>query len=115
MAMGREHLPPPEEADSWGEFHARLEVEQASSDGPLNPLWRIAAGFLFAAMLFTGAYAFQDRHWWLWLCWLSLFGVLGVMAARAVDRADRRRARAVELRRMHDAWVDHVERCSPTL
>jgi hypothetical protein len=114
MAMGREHLPP-EEADSWGEFHARLELEQAASDGPLMPLWQVAGGLLFAAMLFTCAYAFQDRHWWLWLSWLSLFGVLGVMAARAVERAERRRARAVELGRMYDAWVDHVERCSRML
>ena len=43
MAMGREHLPP-EEADSWGEFHARLELEQAASDGPLMPLWQVAGG-----------------------------------------------------------------------
>jgi hypothetical protein len=42
-------------------------------------------------------------------------GVVGVMAARAVERADRRRARAAELARMHDAWLDHLQRGSPTL
>jgi hypothetical protein len=114
MAMGREYLPP-EEADCWGEFHARLELEQARSGSPLTPLWRVVGGALFGVMLFICAYAFQDRHWWLWLGWLSLFGVLGVMAARAVERADRRRARAVELGRMHDAWTDHLERRAPTL
>jgi len=112
--MGREFLPP-EDADSWGEFHARLEFEAASADGPLAPLWWSVAGSLFAVMLFTCAYALQDRHWWLWAGWLSMLGLLGLMAARAVARADRRRARAVELGRLHDAWADHVERHSPTL
>ncbi|MCW2894286.1 MAG: hypothetical protein JWO75_3775 [Actinomycetia bacterium] len=60
---------------------------------------------------FTCAYAFQDRHWWLWVGWLSMLGVLGVMAARA----DRQRARAVELGRLYDSWTDHVECHSPTL
>ena len=113
MAMGREFLPP-EDADSWGEFHARLEAEQAGADTPLTPLSWWIGGSLFAVMLFTCAYAFQDGGWWRWLVWLALFGVLIAMAVRAVDRADRRRARAVELGRLYDAWVDHMERHSPT-
>jgi hypothetical protein len=37
------------------------------------------------------------------------------MAARAVARADRQRARAAELARLHDAWIEHLERGSPRL
>jgi hypothetical protein len=42
-------------------------------------------------------------------------GIVGVMAARAVERADRERGRRAELRELHDAWIDHLERGSPTL
>ena len=112
MAVGREFLPP-EEADSWGEYRARLEFEAANPPGsPLAPLWWIVAAMVFAAALFSCAYAIQDRRWWLWLCMLAALGVLGVMAARAVERADRRRARAVELRRLEDAWQQHLDRHS---
>jgi hypothetical protein len=114
MAMGREFLPP-EQADSWGEFHARIEFEEANSDQPLLPLWWSVAGLLFGIGLVFCAYAMQGGHWWLWLCTLAPLGVVGVMAMRAVDRADRARARAAELARLHDAWLDHLERRSPTL
>ena len=110
--MGRELLPP-EEADSWGEFHARLEFELADPGSPLILLWQAVSGVLFAVALFSCAYALQDRRWWLWLCMLSSLGVLGVMAVRAVERADRRRARTAELARLHEAWLDHLERHSP--
>jgi hypothetical protein len=112
MAMGRS-VPPPEEADSWGEFHARLEFEAADPGSPLIPLWWIIAGVLFAVALISSAYALQGGRWWLWLCMLAPLGLLGVMATRAVERADRRRARAAELGRLYDAWADHVERHSP--
>ena len=114
MAMGRE-FQPPEDADSWGEFHARLESEQASADIPLTPRSWFAGAALFAIMLLTCAYAFRDGGWWRWLIWLAVIGALIVVATRAVERADRRRARAVELGRLYDAWVEHVERHSPTL
>jgi hypothetical protein len=111
MAVGRV-LPPPEQADSWGEFHARLEFEEANPGHPLVPLWSVLGGALFpAALLFCG-YALQGGHWWLWVCTLASFGALGVLAVRAVDRADRARARAAELARLRDAWLDHVERAS---
>jgi hypothetical protein len=112
--MGRS-APLPEDADSWGEFNARIELEAADLGHPLIPLWWSIAGLLFVVMLICCAYAFQGGRWWLWLCMLALLGVLGVMAARAVDRADRKRARAVELARLHDAWLAHLERSSPTL
>ena len=114
MAMGREFLPP-EQADCWGEFHARLEFEEADPGHPLLPLWWSFAGLLFGLTLICCAYAFQGGRWWLWLCMLALLGVLGVMAARAVARADRERARAAELARLHDAWIEHLERGSPRL
>ena len=114
--MGRSvPLLPPEEADSWGEFHARLEREAAGHGRPLTPLWWSIAGLLFGTALVCCAYALQGGRWWLWVCMLGLLGIVGTMAARAVDHADRQRARAIELGRLWDAWDDHVQRGSPTL
>lgn len=107
--MGRDSLPP-EQADSWGEFHARLEFAAADPGSRLTPAWWSIAGLLFAAALISCAYATQGRHWWLWLCMLASLGVPGVMAVRAAERADRERARAAELRRLRDAWLAHLER-----
>ena len=112
VAAGRELLPP-EQADSWGEFHARLEFEQASLGSPLILVWWGVSGLLFAVMLFSCAYATQDRSRWLWPGMLATLGVLGVMAVRAVRQADRRRARAAELARLQDAWLDHPARPAP--
>jgi ABC-type transport system involved in cytochrome bd biosynthesis fused ATPase/permease subunit len=117
MAMGRA-FSPPEEAESWGEFHARLEIETSSLGSPLALLWWVVAALLFAATLFSCAYAVQEKNLGLWLCMLVSLGALGAMAARAVERADRRRARAIELRQLQDAWLDHLahlDRRSPTL
>jgi hypothetical protein len=111
--MGREFLPP-EQADSWGEFHARLELELERQGGALAPLWSAVAGLLYGATLICCAYAFTDRHWWLWLGWLASFAVVLTMASRAVRRADSRRARAIELARLKDAWQDHLDRGSTT-
>lgn len=110
MNMGRSTPLPPEEADSWGEFHARLEIEAAGlgSGSPLTPLWWAIGGALFGTALICSAYATKDG-WWLWLCTLASLGVVGVMAARAVDRADRERARAAQIARLQDAWLDHLE------
>ena len=107
--MARDFLPP-EEADSWGEFHARLADELAGQQNALAPLWSVLAGLLFAAMLICCGYAATDRHWWLWVSWLASFAVLLAIAARAVRRADSRRARAIELARLRDAWRDHLDR-----
>jgi len=111
--MARQFLPP-EQADSWGEFHARLELELESRGDLLVPLWWAVGGALFGATLICCAYAFTDRHWWLWLGWLTLFGVVLMMASRAVRRADSRRARDIELARLKDAWQDQLDRGSPT-
>jgi hypothetical protein len=114
MAVGRDFLPP-EDADSWSEYHARLELEAAAGGASwLRPLCWAIAGALFSVGLICCAYGFQDHSLWLWLCMFASFGVLGVMAARAVDRVDREKARAVELLRLRDAWDEHLERHSPT-
>ena len=109
--MGRQLLPP-EQADSWGEFHARLELERDSRGNLLVPLWQAVAGALFGGMLICCSYAFTDGHWWLWLGWLTSFAVVLVMASRAVRRADSMRARDIELARLQDAWQDHLDRSS---
>jgi hypothetical protein len=109
--MGRQVLPP-EQADSWGEFHARLELELDSRGDLLVPLWWAVAGALFGVTLICCSYAFTDRHWWLWVSWLTSFAVVLMMASRAVRRADGRRARDIELARLQDAWQDHLDRGS---
>jgi peptidoglycan/LPS O-acetylase OafA/YrhL len=107
--MRRENLPP-EEADSWGEFNARIAYEAtARGSSPWTPLWWSLSGVLFSVALICSAYAFQGGHWWLWLAMLAALAVVGVMAARAVERADRDRARAAELDRLESAWLDHLE------
>jgi hypothetical protein len=111
--MGRE-FQPPEQADSWGEFHARLELEYAAAGNSSAGLWWALAGLLFGVGLVSSAYALSEHHWWLWLAMLTPLAIVGVMAVRALDRADRARERAVELHRLEDAWLDHLERHSPT-
>jgi peptidoglycan/LPS O-acetylase OafA/YrhL len=111
--VAREFLPP-EQADSWGEFNARLERELERQRNVLTPLWSAGAGLLFGLTLICCAYAFADRHWWLWVGWLASLGVVLTMAARAVRRADSRRARAIELARLQETWQDHLGRGSPT-
>jgi hypothetical protein len=113
ILMGRRaRLLPPEEADSWGEFHARLELE-ADAAGPwTTPLCWGLATLLFVSALICCAYALQGRRWWLWVAMLAALAIDGFMAARAVDRADKRRARVMELQRLHEAWLEHLDRCS---
>jgi peptidoglycan/LPS O-acetylase OafA/YrhL len=113
MTMGRSVLPPPEDADSWGEYRARLELERAAGQSLWTPAWWAIAGALFAAALLSCAYAINDHRWWLWLIMLAALGFDGVLAVRAAEHADRERARAVQLGRLEDAWLDHLETRSP--
>ncbi len=76
------------------------------------PLWWAVAGALFGVTLICSAYAFTDRHWWLWVGWLTSFAVVLIMASRAVRRADGIRARDRELARLQEAWQDHLDRGS---
>jgi hypothetical protein len=107
MTMGRS-VPPPEDADSWGEYRARLELERASGQSLWIPVWWSIAGMLFATALLTCAYAIRDDRWWLWLVMLASLGFVGVLAVRGAERADRERARAAELAELEDAWRDHL-------
>jgi peptidoglycan/LPS O-acetylase OafA/YrhL len=110
MAMGRS-VPPPEDADSWSEFRARLERERAASHSAWTPVWWAIGGMLFATALLCCAYAIRDGRWWLWLFMLACLGFVGVLATRAVDSADRNRVRTAELARLEEAWLnDHGER-----
>jgi hypothetical protein len=111
MAMSRRALPP-EQADSWGEFHARLEVESDAMGSWTTPLWWSLAAVLFVTALICCANALQGRHWWLWVAMLAALAIDGVMAVRAVDGAEKKQARAMELQRLHDAWLEHLARCS---
>jgi hypothetical protein len=115
MTMGRSAVPPPrpEDADSWGEFHARLEMELDRCGSWTTPMWWGVAGLLFGAGLISNAYAYQGGHWWLWLCMLGSLGIVLVMAFKAVDRADRNRARQMELVNLQDAWQEHLNQRSP--
>lgn len=113
--MGHSAAPPPrpEDADSWGEFHARLETELARRPDRFRPLWWAVAGLLFATGLICNAYAYQGGHWPLWVCMIAALGIVLAMAFRAVDRADRDRSRAAELADLQDAWREHLEHGSP--
>ncbi len=110
---GRKYQPP-EQADSWGEFRARLELERAASVSPWSGPERTVATLLFFVGLIASGYALTEHHWWLWLVMLTPLAIAGVLAARAVDRADHIRERAAELNQFENAWLDHLHRHSPT-
>ncbi len=104
----------PEEADSWGEFHSRLEIEMTAGQGGwLVPLWWVVGVVAFVVGLMSCGYAFERGHWWLWPCAFGALAVDGVLAARAIDRAERCQAREAELARMWDAWLDHLASGGP--
>jgi hypothetical protein len=109
--MGRQFLPP-EEADSWGEYRARLETEAGARVNPWRPLWWGLDGL---SAFFLCIYAVQDHYWWLWLALCTLLAINGSIALRAMDRADRKRARATELSQLETAWLSHLDRRSPTM
>jgi hypothetical protein len=109
--MGHKFLLP-EQADSWGEFHARLEIELASRDDDLRlrPLWWSVGGLLFGVTLMTCAYATQDHHWWLWICMVAALAADIALAIRALDHTEYEHARMAELNRMQDLWEQHMDR-----
>jgi len=110
--MGRS-VPAPEDADSWDEYRARLELELAAGQSLWTPVWWAISGLLFAATLLSCAYAIQDRSWWLWLIMLASLGFFLVLAARGVDHADQARQRTAELLRLEEAWLEHLDARSP--
>lgn len=110
--MGRD-LPPPEQADSWGEFHARIEQERAALGGNWSALWRSVAAVVFVAGLLCCAYGTQGGDWWLWIAMIVSFSIVGMMASRALSNAERNGNRAAQLDRMEQEWRAHLERHSP--
>jgi hypothetical protein len=112
--MGRA-MARPEDADSWGEFHARLEFEMDGLHEPgLLPLWWVLGVLAFIACLVSWGYALEHGMTWLWPIGLAALGVAGLLAARALDRAERRQARLTELERMWEAWRDHLQGGRPS-
>ncbi len=71
MRRSADALPRPEDADSWGEFNARLERETDSLKSPLTVWWWTAAVALFGAGVMFGSYALTGRDWWLFPCALA--------------------------------------------
>ena len=113
MAVGREGLPP-EDADTYEEFRARLRQEEAA--GPkrvVSPLWSglvalvIPTGIVFGL---TGAASLPLKLG----AAVALAAVL-VMAMRSFRRTERRQARAIELDRLQNAWQESLGRRSPSL
>jgi hypothetical protein len=98
MAVGRD-MPPPEEADSWA--------------GVWWVVWQVVGALLFVAGLLFCAYAFSDRHWWMWLCSFAAFAAVFSMAARAKTTMDREAERAAEIEQLERMWQARLERRSP--
>ena len=109
--MGRDH-PPPESADSWGEFHALIDLEREARENAGSALWQIIAALLFVTGLVFLAYALQGGRPWLFLCALPPLAVVGVMASRALEHAERDAERAAQLDLLERAWQAHLERGS---
>ena len=105
----------PEDADSWGEFHACLEREAADPGSPFIVLWWVVGVLCFVTALISSGYAMSATHviWSLWAYTLVSLAVVGVLAARAVQYADQRRARRAELIELEDAWRQHLHRSQP--
>lgn len=113
MAMGHT-FQPLEQAGSREEFRAARERETSAEGHRLELLW-IAGSLLFGAGLIASAYAIQDHHWWLWLMMLGPLAIDVFLAIRALDRVDRERERTVELERLENAWLAHLNRRSPAM
>jgi hypothetical protein len=105
--MGRDHRRP-ESADSWGEFHALIDMERDARENAGSASWRIVAALLFVTGLVLLAYAFQGGRPWLFLCALPPLAVVGVMASRALEHAERDAQRAEQLELLERAWQAHL-------
>ena len=108
---------PPEDADSWDEFHARRVAEEAVRMRPVSPLWSGLVGLLIAASVglnYVSTLKGTVRLSVL-LVMIAVLAVVGVMAARAVHRAERQRTRAIELDRLQSLWEERLDLRSPTL
>jgi membrane protein implicated in regulation of membrane protease activity len=113
MAMGREGLPP-EDADTYDEFRARLRQEEAA--GPkraVSPLWSglvalvIPTGIIFGL---TGAASLPLK-----VGAAVVLAAILVMAMRTFRRTERQQARSIELDRLRNAWQESLGQRSPSL
>jgi len=110
--MGRDQRLP-ESADSWGEFHALIDMERDARENEGSALWRIAATLLFVTGLVLLAYALQGGRPWLFPCALAPLAAVGVMASRALEHAERAARRAAQLELLERAWQAHLDRGLP--
>jgi hypothetical protein len=106
----------PEDAGSWGEFHACLEREAADLGSPFTVLWWVVGVLCFVTALISSGYAMSATHviWPLWAYTFAGLAVDGVLAAQAVKHADQRRTRRAELIELEDAWRRHLHRDEPS-
>jgi hypothetical protein len=113
MAMGRQGLPP-EDADTYEEFRARLRQEEAAdSKRAVSPLWSglvalvIPAGLVFGV---PGAASLPLR-----VGVAVVLAAILVMAMRTFRRSERQQARSIELDRLRSAWQESLGQRSPSL
>jgi TRAP-type C4-dicarboxylate transport system permease large subunit len=113
MAMGREGLPP-EDADTYEEFRARLEQEEAAAPKrAISPLWSGLVGLLIPADIIFGLKGAVSLPLKLGVA-VVLVAIL-VMAMRTFRRTERQQARVIELDRLRNAWQESLGQRSPSL
>jgi TRAP-type C4-dicarboxylate transport system permease large subunit len=113
MAMGREGLPP-EDADTYEEFRARLKQEQtAAPKRTISPLWSGLVGLLIPADIIFGLKGAVSLPVKLGVA-VVLAAIL-VMAMRSFRRTERQQARSIELDRLQNAWQESLVQRSPSL
>jgi len=111
--MGREGLPP-EDADTYEEFRARLSQEQAAAPTrAISPLWSGLVGLLIPAYIvfgFKGAGSLPLK-----LGVVVVLAAILVLAMRTFRRSERQQARSIELDRLQNAWQESLGSRSPSL
>lgn len=113
MAMGREGMPP-EDADTYDEFRARLQQEEAARPKrAVSPLWSGVVGLLIPASIIFQLKGSASVP--LKVGVVVVFAAFVVLAMRSFRRTERQQARAIELERLQNAWQDLLGRRSPSL
>jgi TRAP-type C4-dicarboxylate transport system permease large subunit len=113
MAMGREGLPP-EDADTYEEFRARLKQEEsATPKRAISPLWSGLVGLLIPADIIFGLKGAVSLP--LKLGVAVVLAAILVMAMRSFRRTERQQSRSIELDRLQNAWQESLGQRSPSL
>ncbi len=111
--MGREGLAP-EDADTYEEFRARLNQEEAAAPKrAISPLWSGLVGLLIPADIIfglTGAVSLALK-----LGVAAVLAAILVLAMRTYRRTERQQARSIELDRLQNAWQESLGQRSPSL